>query len=126
MKRTASLPSRQVRNLAHKALKALGFVNLGFLLKAPRPSPVPPAASTGLPWEADPGQGALCRLKIPFEDWDLLFQAAQSRLSTAAGARLAPGSSPQAGDACAHLQAVVLDCVAAMEQLRTAVTLEPA
>lgn len=126
MKRTASLPTRRVRNLAHKALKALGFVNLGFLLKAPRPSPVPPAASTGLPWEADPGQGAPCRLKIPFEDWDILFQSVQSRLSMAAGARLAPDSSPHAADACAHLQAVVLDCVAALEQLRTAVTPEPA
>ncbi len=138
MKRTASLPTRQMRNLAHKALKALGFVNLNLLFKAtpsPPPSPVtlaPPTelqaqGDTGLPQEPEPaGQGSACRLQIPFEDWDILFQSVQSRLRKAAGERLAPSPALQADDAAAHLQVVVLDCVAAMEQLRTALTPERA
>jgi hypothetical protein len=140
MKRTASLPTRQMRNLAHKALKALGFVNLDLLFKAPpsppsSPSPAtlaPPAQlqaqdNTGLPGETAPaGQGSACRLQIPFEDWDILFQSVQSRLRKAAGERLASSPSPQSGDAAAHLQVVVLDCVVALEQLRTALTPERA
>ena len=134
MKRTASLPTRQMRNLAHKALKALGFVNLDLLFKAP-PSPVttaPPSElqaqdNTGLPGETHPaGQGAACRLQIPFEDWDILFQSVQSRLRKTVGEHLASSPSPQSDDAAAHLQVVVLDCVAAMEQLRTALTPERA
>ena len=118
MKRTASLPTRQVRNLAHKALKALGFVNTGLLSEAPHPAPATPVAPAG--------QGSACHLQIPFEDWDILFRSVQSRLSMAAGVRFAPGPSPQADDACARLQAVALDCVAALEQLRSAVTPERA
>lgn len=135
MKRTASLPTRQVRNLAHKALKALGFINTGLLSRAPHPAPAAPVAPTALEAQEhtggfaapDPaGQAEACRLQIPFEDWDILFRSVQSRLGRAAGVRLAPGPSPQADDACAHLQAVVLDCVAALEQLRSAVTPEHA
>jgi len=141
MKRTASLPTRQVRNLAHKALKALGFVNLDLLFKAPPSPPSPPSSpatlapparlqaqdNTGLPGETDPaGQGSACRLQIPFEDWDILFQSVQSRLRKTVDEHLASSSSLQADDAAAHLQVVVLDCVAAMEQLRTALTPERA
>ena len=132
MKRTASLPTRQVRHLAQKALKALGFVNLDLLFKAPpspQPSPVIPAPPSGLEAQGDTGlsretgvagPGSACRLQIPFEDWDILFQSVQSRLRKVAGERLTSSPSPQADDAATHLQAVVLDCVAAMEQLRTA------
>lgn len=135
MKRTASLPTRQMRNLAHKALKALGFVNLDLLFTAPHPLPVTlaPAAqlqaqdNTGLPEETDSAaQGSACRLQIPFGDWDILFQAVQSRLRKTVGEHLASSPSLQADDAAAHLQVVVLDCVAAMEQLRTALTPEHA
>lgn len=134
MKRTASLPTRQVRNLAHKAFKALGFVNLDLLLKAPQPSPATHAPATGLPaqdhtgvpGEADPARGAGCRLQISFEDWDILFQSVQSRLRNTVGERLAANPSPQADEAAAHLQVVVLECVAAMDHLRTAVTPEHA
>lgn len=126
MKRPASLPTRQVRSLAHKALKALGFVSVDGPPKGPRLSLATPAAATGLPGKADAGQGALCRVQLPLTDWDLLFQAVQSRLSTAAGARLASSPSPQADDARADFQAVVLDCVVALDQLRTAVTSERA
>lgn len=138
MKRTASLPTRQMRNLAHKALKALGFVNLDLLFKAP-PSPpsspatlAPPAQlqapdNTGLPGETPPaGLGAACRLQIPFEDWDILFQSVQSRLRKTVDAHLASSPSPDSDDAAAHLQVAVLDCVAALEKLRTALTPERA
>lgn len=138
MKRTASLPTRQMRNLAHKALKALGFVNLDLLFKAPPSPPSSPATlapptqlqaqdNTGLPGEPHPaGQGAACRLQIPFEDWDILFQSVQSRLGKTVDAHLASAPSPHSDDAAAHLQVVVLDCVAALEQLRTALTPERA
>ncbi|MDI1342381.1 hypothetical protein [Polaromonas sp.] len=138
MKRTASLPTRQVRYLAHKALKALGFVNLDLLFKAPPSPPSSPATlsppaqlqaqdNTGLPGETDPaGQGSACRLQIPFEDWNILFQSVQSRLRKTVGEHLASSPSLQSDDAAADLQVVVLDCVAAMEQLRTALTPERA
>lgn len=129
MKRTASLPIRQVRHLAHKALKALGFVNFGLLFQVPQPASATLAPSTELPAqgtarEADSVQDSLCRLQIPCGDWDLLFRSVQLRLTTAAQERLASDLSSQSGEAAAHFHAVVLDCVSDMDQLRTALTLE--
>lgn len=128
MKRTASLPIRQVRHLAHKALKALGFVNFGLLFQVPGPAPATLVPSTELPaqgtGEADSVQDSLCRLQIPCGDWDLLFRSVQLRLTTAAQERLASDLSSQGGEAAAHFHAVVLDCVSDMDQLRTALTLE--
>lgn len=129
MKRTASLPTRQVRYLAHKALKALGFVNLGLISKAPDSSPVPLAgtsglhepADTGLPGAAAPAeQGSAHHLQIAPDDWDCLFRSVQSRLSKAAGDSLTSSSSPPADDAAGQLAALVLECVAALELLRKA------
>lgn len=67
------------------------------------------------------------RLSISVEDWDLLLLAVESRLRKAVGERL--GALPETPQLSAALsasvvQAIVLDCVAALEQLHAALKTE--
>jgi len=67
------------------------------------------------------------RLSISVEDWDLLLLAVESRLRKAVGERL--GALPETPQHSAALsaslvQAIVLDCVAALEQLHAALQTE--
>ncbi|MHB1200666.1 MAG: hypothetical protein ACYCZ6_14125 [Polaromonas sp.] len=129
MVRTALPTHKKVRYFAHKALRALGFVNLNLLLKHPHPVPatlsilIGPSAEarTDLPLPSVPvGQGSPGHLQIPIVDWDILFRAIQSRLTETVGDRPESAPAPQAGDAAGHIQVMVLECVAAMELLRKA------
>lgn len=131
MKRTVPSSVKTVRNFAHKALRAMGFVNLGrtgamahhgvpgvfttsptvFLAKA---TPDLPPGSHSAEWQApDP-------LQISTEDWDIMFRAVQLRLAEAVGQRSASSFSPQTGEVAGRIQAVVLECVSAMAQLHSA------
>lgn len=103
-------------NFAHKALKALGFLNLNFLLGRHRPSA--PACTAGVP--------AAVQTAISAEDWDPLFRAVQLRLRAAVGERLAsaPAPAPKSDDAAGKVQVAVLECIFAMEQLHKALTRE--
>lgn len=109
-----AIPTQQVNNFAHKALKALGFVNLDFLLGRHHPSVLP--CTTGLP--------AAARSPISAEDWDPLFRAVQLRLRATVGDRLASAPAPQADDAAGKIQVAVLECISAMDQLHKALTYE--
>jgi len=67
------------------------------------------------------------RLSISVEDWDLLLLAVESRLRKAVGERL--GALPETPQHSAALsaslvQATVLDCVTALEQLHAALKTE--
>ncbi len=64
---------------------------------------------------------------IAVEDWDALFCAVQTQLKHAVGEQLGvlPQTSPRSIELAATLvQAVVLDCVGAMEQLHAALKQE--
>ncbi len=54
---------------------------------------------------------------IPPEDWDVLFAAVKARLRDAVGHSLAEAPAPQARDAAGQLQAILLECVEALDQL---------
>lgn len=55
---------------------------------------------------------------IPLEDWDDLFAAVKSRLRDAVGHSLADATEPQLHDAAGQLQAILLECAEALDQLR--------
>lgn len=74
-----------------------------------------PAASASLP-------GRSC--EIANGDWDAMFRAVESRLRQTVGERLALMAEPQPQDAAGRVQAVVLECVEALEQLHAALMLE--
>ena len=129
MKRTDSLPTKDMRNFLHKALRALGFVDLDLLFNRHRPAPDAPAILPRLPVEAlmalhavrhPLGQEPPSHLHIPTEDWDIMFRAIQLRLREAVGERPKSAPTPQADDTAGHIQVVVLECVSAMEQLEAA------
>ena len=131
MKRTVPSSVKTVRNFAHKALKALGFVNFGHMgAMAHQGAPgIPTTSPTGFLAEAAPGLPAGSHsaqwqapdpLHISTEDWDIMFRAVQLRLAEAVGQRSASSFSPQTGEVAGRIQAVVLECVAAMAQLHSA------
>jgi hypothetical protein len=109
-----AISTPKVNNFAHKALKALGFVNLNVLQGRHH--------SSALPCTAD--LPATTHSPISAEDWDPLFRAVQLRLRTAVGDRLASAPAPQADDAAGKIQVAVLECISAMEQLHKALTHE--
>lgn len=74
-----------------------------------------PAAGASLP-------GRSC--EIANGDWDAMFRAVESRLRQTVGERLAVIAESQPQDAAGRVQAVVLECVEALEQLHTALMLE--
>jgi hypothetical protein len=66
------------------------------------------------------------RLEISTSDWDILFRAVEDRLRLSVGAKLAPTAQApaQARDAAGRVQAIVLECVAELEKLHTALKQE--
>ena len=71
---------------------------------------------------ADLGTLSGARLSIAVDDWDMMFDAVRSRLMHSVDERL--GQLPDAPQHSAELsaslvQAVVLDCVSALDQLHT-------
>ncbi len=88
---------------------------------AAAPSMLPPAAGSVGP--VPPAQ----RLSITVADWDVMFDAVRSRLIQSVGERL--GELPDVPQHSAELsaslvQAVVLDCVSALDQLHAALRQE--
>ena len=63
-------------------------------------------------------------LSIAVGDWDALFCAVEARLRMTVGERLATTPAPQPHDDAGRVQIVVLECVAALEQLHRALTYE--
>lgn len=62
---------------------------------------------------------------IDIEDWDDLYRAVEARLKETVGERLALAPEPQATrDTAGRVQVIVLECVAALDQLHTSLTLE--
>ena len=63
-------------------------------------------------------------LDASVQDWDMMFRAVEERLSSAVGKVLVatPGLEPQT--AAALVQTIVLECVAALDQLHAALTHE--
>lgn len=118
MTRTVAIPAKKEQSFAHKALKALGFVNLKLFFKHPHSAPVIPATPHSARQEA-PGH-----LQMSIEDWDIMFRSIQLRLRATVGERLESAPAPQADDRAGSIQVAVLDCVAAMELLHTALTHE--
>jgi hypothetical protein len=62
------------------------------------------------------------RLGISTSDWDILFRAVEDRLRLSVSAQLA--SPAQARDAAGRVQVIVLECVAELEKLHTALKQE--
>ena len=61
-------------------------------------------------------------LEISPSDWDILFRAVEERLRLSVGA--GPASTAQARDAAGRVQSIVLECVAELEKLHTALKQE--
>lgn len=118
MTRTVAIPPKKEQSFAHKALKALGFVNLELFFKHPHSAPVIPAVAHSARQEA-PGH-----LQMSIEDWDIMFRSIQLRLRATVGERLESAPTPQADDRAGNIQVVVLECVSAMELLHKALTHE--
>lgn len=72
------------------------------------------SASTWVGKPAQPGATS----DIPLEDWELLFAAVKSRLRDAVDHRLADAPEPQVRDAAGQLQAILLECIEALDRLR--------
>jgi hypothetical protein len=62
--------------------------------------------------------------EIANDDWDAMFRAVESRLRQTVGERLAVMPELQPHHAAGRVQAIVLECVEALEQLHTALMLE--
>lgn len=68
---------------------------------------------------------ALCQpLEIATADWDILFRAVEERLRLSVGERLAATARAQPRDAAGRVQAIVLECVAALDKLHIALKQE--
>ena len=67
-----------------------------------------------------PGQSR----EIANDDWDAMFRAVELRLRQTVGERLAVMPELQPHHAAGRVQAIVLECVEALEQLHTALMLE--
>lgn len=65
-------------------------------------------------------------LDMAIEDWDALFRAVEARLRLTVGERLAAAPQAQAHDAAVGVQTIVLECVAALDHLHTALKHERA
>lgn len=66
------------------------------------------------------------RLEIATTDWDILFRAVEERLRLSVGVRpAATAQAPaQARDAAGRVQVIVLECVAELEKLHSALKQE--
>ncbi len=91
---------------------------------------MPHAGATADAAGADPGARAALAgqaLDIAIDDWDALFRAVEDRLRLTVGEPLANApntSDAPTQDAAAGVRTIVLECVAALEQLHTALTHE--
>lgn len=75
----------------------------------------------------DPGAHSASDLSTAIADWDVMFSAVQNRLQRSVGERLgqAPDVPPHSAELSASLvQAVVLDCVSALDQLHASLQQE--
>lgn len=63
-------------------------------------------------------------LEIATADWDILFRAVEERLRLSVGERLAATARAQPRDAAGRVQAIVLECVAALDKLHIALKQE--
>jgi hypothetical protein len=70
--------------------------------------------------QVDPSSGG--RSDIDVGDWDELFRAVTTRLRVTVGEPLAATSDAWVLDMEGRIQVIVLECVAALEQLHTALT----
>jgi len=88
----------------------------------------PTAAALGVRAPADVVRlhaAALCQpLEIATADWDILFRAVEERLRLSVGERLAATARAQPRDAAGRVQAIVLECVAALDKLHIALKQE--
>ena len=74
---------------------------------------------------SQPGLPVLpCLSSIAADDWDELFHAVQARLLDCVGKRLSKTPELPLQDPAALVEAVVLECVAALDQLHTALKRE--
>jgi len=112
--------------LSHAILTMLNSTSLA----SPSEGRAPEAslAAIGMPRSgADPGARAALpgpALDIAINDWDALFRAIEDRLRRTVGEPLANAPDAAAQDAAAGVRTIVLECVAALEQLHTALTHE--
>lgn len=65
-------------------------------------------------------------LDMAIQDWDALFRAVEARLRLTVGEPLALPRHPGAHDAAVGVQTIVLECVAALDHLHTALKHERA
>ena len=63
-------------------------------------------------------------IRISADDWDALFRAVEARLCAAVSERLLEAVEKDPLDAATSVQAVVLECAGALNQLHTALTCE--
>ena len=88
----------------------------------------PTAAALGVRAPADVVRlhaAAPCQpLEIATADWDILFRAVEERLRLSVGERLAATARAQPRDAAGRVQAIVLECVAALDKLHIALKQE--
>lgn len=137
----AAIPEvhKPMRHFSFKAFKAMRFANVSpwskpelampEVLAAPSLSLVdggiPGAEASGPPLDdsRDTNDRNL-RLTIPVADWDVLFNAIEWRLRLAVGNRAADAPVPEAGDTAGKVQVAVLECIAAMDALHAALTVE--
>ena len=130
MTHPVAIHATKVQKIAHKALKALGFINLNTFFKRDRHVPVafllgPPHSFTAIHTNDakathSESQQTPDPLQISVADWDVLFHAIQLRLRNAVGDRHPSVPPPQTGDTAGHVQITVLECITAMEQLHVA------
>lgn len=134
MTRPVAIHAIKVQKIAHKALKALGFINLNTVFKRdhrlpvsslPKPINLPAVLLTsGVTATRSESQPSPVPFQISVADWDLLFQAILLRLKNTVGERHSSAPPPQIGDNSGHVQIAVLECVRDMEQLHVALEKE--
>lgn len=76
-----------------------------------------PEASSKLPGHSGHRFG---QTEIAVEDWDMLFRAVTDRLTQCATSVATSACLPPAPQSASSIQAVVLECVEALEQLHAA------
>ena len=77
--------------------------------------------ASGMPGSAS----SVCApLNISIEDWDILFRAVEERLRRMVYERHTAASPARTHDLRGSAQEIVLECVAALDQLHAALTLE--
>lgn len=92
------------------------------MMARPTPAPAPVANS-----DSNEGPNASWREEhghIPAADWDVLFQAIQTRLETCVSDALHQAAESAPHDRHAQTKKSVLECVEAMRQLQASLTLE--